>query len=89
VNSYFGLGAHREAAAKLARDYQALRQLAEAPFNNCGTEKDDIVSERNPTQPRMLPRQRKRNEREGNEKVEEFCKDKAQGVKRGNPRLSA
>ena len=79
MNADFGLRSHREAATKLARDHQAVGEVAESRFSKSSAQKQDVVPERNPAQPRLLPRQGQRNERECGEKVEELCENEGQG----------
>ena len=78
MNADLRLRSHREAAAELARDHQTVGELAESRLSNRSAEKQEVVPERNPTQPRLLPRQRQRNERERGENVEELCENEAQ-----------
>jgi len=73
----FGFCSHREAAAKLTRDRQTTRKLAEPPLSDRGPEQQKVVSERGPTQPRALPRQKQRNERKCDEEVEELAENEA------------
>ena len=77
VKPDFGVGAHGEAAAKLTRDRDAAREFAKPRFSDGGGEKKNVVSECDPAQPRISPRQREGNERQGDEKVEKFSKYKS------------
>lgn len=58
MNTDFRFGSHRETAAELSREREALWQLAETRLDESGTEKPDVVREREPTQPWVAPRQR-------------------------------
>lgn len=78
MNLDFCLGAHCEPAAELSMDTQVFRKFTEARVNDGGSDQQDVVSQREPRQPRTSAGQRERNERERQQEVEEFGENEAQ-----------
>jgi len=78
VHAHFRFGAHCEAAAKLAMDSEIIGKLTETRLDDGHADEQNVVSECEPRQPRTPPGQRERNERQRQQKVEEFGENEAQ-----------